>query len=347
MANYTSAPDDDYYDVFIEDDLNDNETLLKDNAEQCHQYDPEVLSAQLVPQLYTVVSLVGLLDNFLVVFILVKHKRLWRVGNIYFLNLAISNLCSLLTLPFRAHAASHGSTLGHSMCITLMTLSSVGLHSEAFFNALLNYLVSFPGRRLFKVAGKVPCGVTASVLAWLMALLLALPEFLFYKSSQESRCFLSGSHFVPGEGTFWEHFLTLKMNFVGLLVPLLAFIVCLVQMRKTLRKHELFKLVFAISVVFLLMWGPYSIVFFLSTFKKTFSLHDCRSHYDLDRSVQVTRIIASTHCCVNPLLYMLLDRDFRKRLGCLHPLCGDPPLQPTEDAAQDTPGDECDHSTQL
>ena len=67
MANYTSAPEDDY-DVFIEDDVSNNK------IEPCTPYDPKILSAQLVPYLYTTVFLVGLLDNILVVFILVKCK---------------------------------------------------------------------------------------------------------------------------------------------------------------------------------------------------------------------------------------------------------------------------------
>ena len=100
MANYTSAPEDDY-DVFIEDDVSNNK------IEPCTPYDPKILSAQLVPYLYTTVFLVGLLDNILVVFILVKCKGLKQAENISFLNLALSNLGFLLTLPFWAYAASH------------------------------------------------------------------------------------------------------------------------------------------------------------------------------------------------------------------------------------------------
>lgn len=362
MANYTSVPDYDYYDVLVEGDLNNNETLLQGNLDngdtgKCHRYDPQVLSARLVPPLYATVSLVGLLDNILVVFILVKYKRLRHVENIYFLNLAISNLCFLLTLPFWAHAASHGEIRGHPVCQIFVTLSSVGLHSEAVFSALLtlhSYLVFFHVRGLSLAAKKVPCGVITSVLAWLAAGLLALPEFLFHKSqvdSQKHECSLSKPHFLPGERAFWERFLTLKVNVVALLVPLLVFIVCFARMRETLRsrerKSDLFKLVFAIVAVFLLMWGPYNIALFLSTFKESFSLHDCRRGYDLDRSIQVTRIIASTHCCVNPLLYVVLDKAFRDRLCRLCRLCGDAPLLPAEDAARNPPQEGDDHCTAL
>ncbi|XP_006097174.3 LOW QUALITY PROTEIN: C-C chemokine receptor-like 2 [Myotis lucifugus] len=343
MANYT----DEDYDVII-DPLSDNETLTKDDAEPCPPYDPTVLSAQLLPLLYTAVSLLGLLDIILVVFILVKGRRLRQVEHIYLLNLAVSNLCFSLTLPFRAHAASHGGTLGHPTCTVLVALSSVGLHSEALFNALLtlqNYLVCFHVRGLSPAARRQACGVLASGLAWLVAALLALPEVLLCVAQGESqgdRCPCSRPHFLPGQGTAWQPFLALKVNVAGLLVPLLVFIVCLVRLGKTLRKSALSQLVFAIMVVFLLMWGPYNVALFLSTFKDSFSLRDCRSRYHLARSVQVTAIIASTHCCVNPLLYVLLDKACRR---CLCSRCC--PLPPTEDPAQDTPWEEHDHSTQL
>lgn len=346
MANYTD--DDDYYDVLIDDPLSDNGTLPKDGAEQCLPYDPAVLPAQLLPQLYSALSLLGFLDSILVLFILVKCQRLRHVEHIYLLNLAVANLCFLLTLPFRAHAASHGGTLGHPTCIVLVTLSSVGLHSEALFNALLtlqSYLVCFHVRSLSPAARRGACGVLASGLAWLAAALLALPEVLLCTAQGDSwgsRCPCSRPHFLPGQGPAWEPFLTLKVNVAGLLVPLLVFIVCLVRLGKTLRKSDLSRLVFAIMVVFLLMWGPYNVALFLSTFKDSFSLRDCGSRYHLDRSVQVTGIIASTHCCVNPLLYMLLDKAFRRRL-C--PRCC--PIPPTEDPAQDTPWEEHDHSTHL
>ncbi|XP_054585588.1 C-C chemokine receptor-like 2 isoform X1 [Eptesicus fuscus] len=346
MANYTD--DDDDYDVIIYDPLPDNETLGKDGAQQCPPYDPAVLSAQLLPQLYTTVFLLGLLDIILMMCILVKCHRLRQVEHTYFLNLAVSNLCFLLTLPIQAHAASYGGPLGHPMCTVLVALSSVGLHSEALFNALLtlqSYLVCSRARRLSPAARRGACGALASGLAWLAAALLALPEVLLCAApgdSRGSRCPCSGPHFLPGQGTAWEPILTLKVNLAGLLVPLLVFIVCLVRLGKTLRKSDLFRLVFVIMVVFLLMWGPYNVALFLSTFKDSFSLRDCGSRYHLDRSVQVTGIIASTHCCVNPLLYVLLDKAFQRRL-C--PCCC--PLPPTEDPAQDTPWEECDHSTQL
>ncbi|XP_036886523.1 C-C chemokine receptor-like 2 [Sturnira hondurensis] len=353
MANDTLAPDEDYYDILIEGDLNNSDT------EQCHQYDATALLAHVVPQLYATVFLVGFVDNSLAVLALVKHKGLGHVENIYLLNLVLSNWCFLLTLPFWAHAASNGGSLGHPMCLILVTLGSVGLHGEAFFSALLS-LQSCPGlfQSSFSSAARtVPCGIITSVLAWGMAILVTWPELLFHKSwggTQQYQCLLRRPHLLPGEDASWERSLTLKMNIVVLLVPLLVFTVCFVlfmRTRKTLRsgdrKKDLVKLVFTIMGVFLLMWGPYNVALFLSAFKKSFSLHDCRGSYSLDRSVQVTRVIASTHCCLNPLLCMLLDEAFRKHLCCCCHLGGDTPLPPAADPAHDRPWEELQRSTSM
>ncbi|XP_014646851.1 PREDICTED: C-C chemokine receptor-like 2 [Ceratotherium simum simum] len=334
MANHTPTEDD--YDVLIEDDLKNNE------IEQCDQYDNKILSTQLVPPLYTMVFILGLLDNLLAVLILVKHKGLKKVGNIYFLNLALSNLCFLVTLLFWAHSAARGGILGDPMCQILVALSSVGLYSEAFFNVLLTvqrYLVFFDVETL----SLVPCGIITSILAWITAVLVSLPEFMFYKPQMESqkyKCFFSKPHFLPADETFWNQFLTLKMNILGLLFPLFVFIFCYVGMRKTLRfgesNYDIYKLVFAVMVVFLLMWGPYNVALFLSAFKEYFSLQGCRSSYNLDRSVQIVKIIATTHCCVNPLLYVFLDKEFRRHLCHLCYRCNSTPLQPTKRPTQHT-----------
>ncbi|XP_062971344.1 C-C chemokine receptor-like 2 [Cynocephalus volans] len=350
MANYTLAPEDEY-DVLIEGDLENNE------IEQCDSDDANTLSTQLVPQLCSTVFVAGLLGNILVVLILVKYKGLKHVENIYFLNLAVSNVCFLLALPFWAHAAAHGGSLGQPACKVLVGLHALGVYGQALFNTLLTvqrYLVFFQVGSFSPATRMVPCTITTSILVWIMIILVTLPEFMFYKAQmagQKYKCSFSRPYFLPADETFWKHLLTLKMNILVFVFPLSVFMFCYVRMRKTLQFREsrygLFKLVFAIMVVFLLMWAPYNIALFLSAFKEYFSLHDCKSNYNLDRSVQVTKIIATTHCCVPPLLHVALNKAFRKYLCHLFHLCNNTPLQPREESAQGTAWDQHDHSTEV
>ncbi|XP_045385790.1 C-C chemokine receptor-like 2 [Lemur catta] len=351
MANYTSAPEDEY-DVLIEGDLKDNE------AEQCDKYDAQVLSAQLAPLLFSLVFLAGLLGNIVVVLILVKYKGLKHVENIYFLNLAVSNLCFSLTLPFWAYTASHGGGLSDPMCKILVGLCSVGPYAGALFNVLLTvqrYLVFSHTRCFSRATRKVPCRIITSVLAWVTVIILViLPECMFYKPQMEApvyKCTFSRPPFLPMEETFRKNFLTLMMNISVIVFPLFVLIFFYVPMRKTLRfrerRFDLFKLVFATVVVFLLIWAPYNVALFLSAFKEYFSLDDCESNYNLDRSVQITKIITTTHCCVNPLLYVFLEEAFRKYLRHLLHLRNSTPLQSSEESVQGTSRDKHSHSTQL
>ncbi|KAJ8791956.1 hypothetical protein J1605_004181 [Eschrichtius robustus] len=69
------------------------------------------------------------------------------------------------------------------------------------------------------------------------------------------------------------------------------------------------------------------------------------SSYNLNRSIQIMKIIATTHCCINPLLYVFLNKAFRKHLCHLCHLCSDTAPQPTEEPAQGTLREEYHLST--
>lgn len=338
MGNYMPEPEDDY-DVFIEGDLNNDEVA------RCHQYDSSILSARLVPQLYSTVFVTGLLGNTWLVFVLVRYKGLRHMENIYFLNLAISNLCFLFTLPFWALAAAHRGILVDRLCKVLTGLYSAGLYGEALWNVLLTvqrYRELFNMRRISSVAITACRGLIRSVLAWGAVALVTLPEFMFYKP-QKHQCSFNRTSFLPADEPFWKYFLTLKMNILGLLFPLFVCMFCYLQMIKTRRfwerRNDIFKLVYTIMVVFLLMWGPYNIMLFLNTFKEHFSLNDCKSTYHLDRGVQISKLLAAFHCCVNPLLFVFFDPVYR--CGICHPcqLCNHTPLEGTE-APEQAPSQE-------
>lgn len=55
-----------------------------------------------LPPLYSLVFLLGLFGNSVVVLVLFKYKRLKSMTDVYLLNLAISDLLFVLSLPFGA-----------------------------------------------------------------------------------------------------------------------------------------------------------------------------------------------------------------------------------------------------
>ncbi|XP_004449071.1 C-C chemokine receptor-like 2 isoform X2 [Dasypus novemcinctus] len=333
MDNYRTTPGD--YDVRIEGDL-------QKDPEQCGKYNASLLSGLLLPPLYPLVFLAGVLGNVLVVLILVKYRGLKHLENIYFLNLAVSNLLFLALLPFWAHSASQGGVLGHRACKALAGVYSISLYSEALFGVLLTTRAFRHERGALPAVRTARRGLAVSAGVWTAVAVVAVVELAFYQpppGGQENGCTFDRPHFLPTDGALWEYVLTLTMNLFGLLLPLVVLVFGLVFKGKTLRSREsrddLAKLVLAIMVIFLLMWAPFNFALFLSTFKERFSLHDCNSTYRLDRGTQITKIIATTHCCINPLLYVCLDQTFRTQLGRLFHLSKGTRVRTCEDAGRD------------
>uniref|UniRef100_A0A9L0RXP4 G-protein coupled receptors family 1 profile domain-containing protein n=1 Tax=Equus caballus TaxID=9796 RepID=A0A9L0RXP4_HORSE len=69
-------------------------------SEPCQKTNVRQITARLLALLYSLVFIAGFVGNMLVALVLIKCKKLKRVTDIYLLNLTISDLFFLLTLPF-------------------------------------------------------------------------------------------------------------------------------------------------------------------------------------------------------------------------------------------------------
>ncbi|XP_076985666.1 C-C chemokine receptor type 5 [Tamandua tetradactyla] len=289
-------------------------------SEPCHKADVRHVAARLLPPLYSLVFIFGFVGNMLVVLILIYCKKLKSMTDIYLLNLAVSDLLFLLTIPFWAHYAAGQWTLGNAMCQLLTGLYFIGFFSGIFFIILLTldrYLAIVHAVLALK-ARTVTFGVVTSGLTWGVALSASLPAIIFTRSQKEgSRCTCS-PHFPPSQYHFWKNFQTLKMIVLGLVLPLLVMVVCYSGILKTLlrcrnekKKHKAVRLIFAIMIVYFVFWAPYNIVLLLSTFPEFFGLNDCNSSNRLDRAMQVTETLGMTHCGINPVIYAFVGEKFR------------------------------------
>ncbi|TEA23945.1 hypothetical protein DBR06_SOUSAS21910023, partial [Sousa chinensis] len=138
--------------------------------------------------MYSLVFTVGLLGNVVVVVILTKYNKLRIMTNIYLLNLAISDLLFLFTLPFWIHYIGWNEwVFGYHMCKLLSGLYYMGLYSEIFFIILLTidrYLAIV--HAVFALRARTTTfGIITSIFTWVLAGLAALPEFIFHESQEE------------------------------------------------------------------------------------------------------------------------------------------------------------------
>ncbi|XP_036739239.2 C-C chemokine receptor type 3 [Manis pentadactyla] len=294
-----------------------------EEAMPCEKVNVKELGAQFLPPLYSLVFGAGLLGNVVVLVILTKYKRLRIVTNIYLLNLAISDLLFLFTLPFWIHYVAWNEwVFGHRVCKFLSGLYYLGLYSEIFFIILLTidrYLAIV--HAVFALRTRtITFGMATSIFTWGLAGLAALPEFIFHESQEDFGKPVCSPLYPENEENTWKHFHVLRMNILGLALPLLVMAVCYSGIIKTLlrcpskKKYKAIRLIFVIMVVFFIFWTPYNLVLLLSVFQTTFLETDCEWSKQLDLAMLVTEVIAYSHCCVNPVIYAFVGEKFQKHL---------------------------------
>lgn len=292
-----------------------------DSAEPCQKDTVKEMAAQLLPPLYALVVIFGSVGNILVILILITCKRLKSMTDIYLLNLAISDLLLLLTLPFWAHyAAAHSWVFGDVMCKALTGFYQIGYFGGIFFIILLTidrYLAIVHAVFALK-ARTVTFGVMTSGVTWVVAVFAAFPGIIFIRSQKKALLYTCSPYFPIHQYYFWKNFQTLKMVLLGLVLPLLVMVICyscilrtLLRCRNERRRHKAVRLIFAIIIGYFLFWAPHNIVLLLGTFSNPVVLNNCSSSNKLDQASQVTETLGMTHCCVNPIIYAFVGEKFR------------------------------------
>ncbi|XFG12661.1 hypothetical protein AB1E19_016285 [Capra hircus] len=331
METSTSAKD---HDVTTEYDYGDQ--ILHDPVEE------RIFGAQLLPPLYSVVFVIGLISNILMFLVLMQYKRLkeislrwewqpgreifcgksyrWRISIIYLLNLAISDLIFLFTLPFWIdYKVKDDWVFGDAVCKLVSGFFFLGLYSEIFFiilltiNRYLAIVYSLSKLRCWYVtSGTITCIVT-----WVLAILASVPSFYFSKTQWWFTHYTCSLHFpAESHGRKWKQFLALKLNILGLILPLLIIIVCYRQIIKIMlrisnkKRVKAMHLNFVIMITFFLFWTPYDLTVFVSAFQDSL----CEHCSQLDLAIEVTEAIAYAHCCVNPMVYVFFHGGSRRVL---------------------------------
>lgn len=289
----------------------------------CQKDDVRAFGSGLLPPLYSLVFLIGMIGNVLVVLVLMQHRRLRSMTSIYLFNLAISDLVFLFTLPFWIdYKLKDNWVFGDAMCKLLSGFYYLGLYSEIFFIILLTidrYLAIV--HAVFALRARtVTFGIITSIITWVLAILASIPGLYFFKAQWEFTHNTCSPHFPHESLKQWKRFQALKLNLLGLVLPLGVMIVCyagivsILLRRPSEKKAKAMRLIFAITLLFFLLWTPYNLTVFVSAFQDVLFTNPCEQSKQLDLAIQVTEVVAYTHCCVNPIIYVFVGERFRKYL---------------------------------
>ncbi|XP_028988815.1 chemokine XC receptor 1-like [Betta splendens] len=297
------------------------DTTIPDYEDEiCNKTSVIEFGAIFTPVFFSIVVILSLFGNILVIVILVKFENLRSLTNTLILNLAVSDLFFTAGLPFWASYHMYGWTLGEAACKTVSFIFYTGFYSSGFL------LILMTGHRYVAVMSPLSdivsstglSSVIASVVVWALSIVVASPAFVFTSLLEETYC-----TYVSSYWTVWGIYQQNVLFVISSVVFVLCYsqIICRLLLRPTTqrRRSKTLKLIFSLIVVFFVGWGPYNIVIFMQSFdyypqKSSYSAAKCEFSKSLDYALYVSRLLAFSHCCLNPVFYVFVGVKFKNHL---------------------------------
>ncbi|KAF6099045.1 C-X3-C motif chemokine receptor 1 [Phyllostomus discolor] len=302
-----------------------------ESAEACNLGDIVGFGTTFLPIVYSLVFAFGLVGNVLVVFALTHSRKPKSITDMYLLNLALSDLLFVVTLPFWIHYQIRDEGFHNAACKLTTAFFFIGFFGGIFFITI----ISIDRYQAIVLAASsmnnrtVQHGVVISLGVWGAAILVAAPQFMFTKLT-ENECFGDYPEILQD---IWPVLRNMEVNILGFLLPLLIMSYCYFRILRTLfscknnKKAKAIKLIFLVVTVFFLFWTPYNVMVFLETLNLYNFFPSCNMKRDLKLALNVTETVAFVHCCLNPFIYAFAGEKFRRYLHhvyrkCLAVVCG-------------------------
>ncbi|NXW90542.1 CCR8 protein, partial [Alopecoenas beccarii] len=274
------------------------------------------------PVLYSLLFVTGLVGNALVVWVLTVFRKVRAMTDVYLLNLAISDLLFVFSLPFLVHYSIRSQwTFGNAMCKIVSSAYFIGFYSSAFFITIMSvdrYLAIVRSVYALKVRTAAH-GVIASLVLWAVAILASAPDLIFFQETNDNNWTKCSPHY-PDSNNGWKIFSNFEVNVLGWLIPVAVLVFCYHSILKNLQKchtqnkYKAMKLVFIVVIVFFLFWTPINIVLFLDSLRKMHIIDDCQTSQRLDLATELAEALSFIHCCLNPVIYAFVGEKFKKHL---------------------------------
>ncbi|XP_017311069.1 B2 bradykinin receptor [Ictalurus punctatus] len=281
------------------------------------------------PLWLSIISIFGLVGNGLVLLVFYMQRNPCSVADVYLGNLALANLVMVLCLPFWAVtiAQDYAWSFGYTLCKLINTAISMNYFCSILFLVLVSvdrYLalartMSRSRLRRSSWAKWICLGI------WIIGFLASIPTLLFrgvryFPDLGIYACFLSYPH--PG----WRVQRNLSINVFGFAIPLPIIVFCTYHIVKALKDSDIrfvpgvrtekraTHLVLTVLAVFLFCWTPHQVVRLLDTLEYyQITPGGCLFEHVLDISEQCSTYLAYADSAINPFLYVVVGKHFRKR----------------------------------
>ncbi|XP_076128769.1 C-C chemokine receptor type 6-like [Alosa pseudoharengus] len=279
---------------------------------------------------HSIIAVLGLLGNLLVIVTYAFYKKTKSMTDVYLLNVAVADGFFMVVLPFIIYNEQHDWVMGDGACKVLRGAYSLNLHSGVLLLACISgdrYLaiVHTSSSRYLRSRTLVYSHAICFT-AWVMALLLSLPTFMYSTTHQPSDVtFMLDA--IPDTATDPVHTRQCMLYFdsnetadlmkvlipglqmtIGFLLPLMVMTSCYTCIILTLLKsrnfqrHKAVRVVLTVVLVFVFCHLPYN----LTRLVHTITLgeeRECTTEISFMVGLSITETVAYLPCCLNPFLY--------------------------------------------
>ncbi|XP_010897113.2 LOW QUALITY PROTEIN: type-2 angiotensin II receptor [Esox lucius] len=305
------------------------------SEDPCDSISPSLHQNKLIPTIYSVIFVMGFVGNVLVVFVLCQKSNRKTVANTYMVNLALSDLLFLVSLPFWAvyYSFDYNWVFGGLMCKLCGSLISVNVYASIYFitcmsvdryRAIVYPLQSQCSRNLCR-ARVVSCVI------WTIAGLMTIPTVAFRDTHYLNELKVTAAPLsYPPDQPYWFPGLALTKNILAFLVPFGVIASCYYRIAKHLvMEHSsldkssnnldrVMKMVVAVVLAFFICWFPFHVLTFLDALNKLGLMHSCWIRQAIIALMPFTLCLGFSNSAINPFIYCFVGNHFRELLWRLY-----------------------------
>ncbi|XP_012668200.1 cysteinyl leukotriene receptor 2 [Otolemur garnettii] len=283
----------------------------------------ENFKREFYPVIYLIIFVGGTLGNGLSIYVFLQPYKKTTSVNVFMLNLAISDLLFISTLPFRVDYYLRGSNwiFGDLACRIMSYSLYVNMYSSIYFLTVLSvvrFLATVHPFRLLHISSIRSAWILCGII-WIF--MMASPTVLLKNGSEQK-----GNVTLCLELNVSKITELQIMNYValvmGFLLPFFTLSICYLMIIRALLKVEVPEAGLRVShrkalttiiialIIFLLCFLPYHTLRTLHLV--SWKVGICKE--GLHKAVTVTLALAAANSCLNPLLYYFAGENFKDRL---------------------------------
>lgn len=271
---------------------------------------------------FSIVFVVGLIMNVIAMYIFSCTLKVRNETTTYMMNLVVSDLLFVLTLPLRIfYFIRQDWPFGGLLCKLSVSLFYTNMYGSILFltcisvDRFLAIVYPLRSRELrTKRNAKIVC-----VAVWVLVLSGSLPTgFLLDSTPRQSNNSSAQFCFENFSSKQWKSHLSKVVIFietVGFLIPLLLNVFCSAMVLQTLRrpqsvtrggklnKTKILRMIMVHLFIFCFCFIPYNVNLVFYSLVRTKILEGCAAETVVRTIYPIALCIAVTNCCFDPIVY--------------------------------------------